>query len=601
MSATLALCLLTSGLFSGDAPRGTETARRPDEAETLTQTYDLASLFVKSNDDPDAQWFVPYIDLTLGDKTSEYVESLKVDDDHFMDLALTLLEEEFLYEGRDIRVQDGELVVTGPDSLHTRIRGLLGFLEETIHARTEVAIDVISFEGNPSLPATSVMGNEAAEHLIAQGAGTGRHRSHRVSLMPHRATSLDVGVLQPLLFDYNVEVAQAGTITDPVVGVASIGTQLQMRAAPAKEGLYLAVVLSRAEPFGALENRSVDMHSMIRSEGGVEFVPQSSLLQNQNVLSSSFAFDTLLREGQALVLRTGLDLERVSRQELVILRLQSSSFPGTSRYRYDKGEGAEVTLIHTGTVAPPRTLSGGQLVKPSSGLRGLTWTMKELRTAPLLHAQLLGGDDRAVQAAGDITEELYLQHLGSWMALAPRSPEAELRKRSVAERKRIEDTLAALEPSSQLLQMEARLMDLATGKTVVSQTLPVRVGESCSFAAGIEGMDLATYFVEVAQEACSPDSVIQGSFDGLALWVRPSMGATGNLVVDVRGGAHIQRGARERVDLGSRCMPFVDQALFDHLSLDERLSMRATGEGWSASFGAHSGDRGLRLDLSFRR
>ena len=54
---------------------------------------------------------------------------------------------------------------------------------------------------------------------------------------------LDLSRDEPVVTDFDVEIAQGAAIQDPIVTVVSTGTRLSARAAPAEDGMFLALTI----------------------------------------------------------------------------------------------------------------------------------------------------------------------------------------------------------------------------------------------------------------------------------------------------------------------------------------------------------------------
>lgn len=547
---------------------------------------------------------LPFIHYNADDADEDHEEgSGESGADALIDLIVDLYGAEFEYEGRRVSMGEGDrLAVQGPDALHERVQGLIGFFESAVNAQATLTVDVLRFRKGAPLAREACLVDAAQAEELLRGAQTkGEHASYDVHLRPDRVAMLDLARDQPLVTDYDVEIAQGASIEDPVVTIVSAGTRLMMRAAPAEDGMFLALSLKRGDLL-ASEPDDLGMHWTIASEkGGAEYVEHASRLANPLVLARSMALSTYLPHGKALLIQSAIDLQRSGATEVLLLRHTGGGLP--TRHELPLGEdGARIVFADMGAVAPPWARARGALLEPNY----VPATLEGRGRPVMLDAELRGGDlDFALDLIDSGQDYSSLELHGRWMVSRPYgSFLGEDALQVKAEQDRVVAAFDALRPRGELLDVSVTVQRTgAAGGTPVSARLPVRPGTSATLALGIEGLDAFDYDVEVAQLAATPDPQTRTTFDGLCVWLKPTLTAGGELLLEVRGGANLWV-ADQHVDLGSLSFERLDQSVFHHLFVNERILLRRADGAWRATLGdagTRGEEEGLRIDVVVRR
>ena len=189
-------------------------------AENVLRVYDLSSTDVVSDQarDPFQGVLLPALPLDWpegGPGTfTEGEESGGAD--AMVDLLGRLFGDELAYEGRSVRLgPDGRLAIRAPEELHARVAELVAFFDATLNAQVELHVDVLGVEPGGG-PATSVVDVAEAERWIEGARSAGRHEAYRLRVRGDRPAVLDRTTSVGAVVDYDVEIAQAAGVADPI-------------------------------------------------------------------------------------------------------------------------------------------------------------------------------------------------------------------------------------------------------------------------------------------------------------------------------------------------------------------------------------------------
>ena len=278
-------------------------------------------------------------------------------------------------------------------------------------------------------------------------------------------------------------------------------------------------------------------------------------------------------------------------REVVILRA-SGEMPVMSTYTY--GEGARLIAMNVDHVDPPRCRTSGVLLDPHQLPPRLAVARSRRGDRPLLASWIDPSASSLV--SGVVTEvsgTMRRVQIGSTVLCS-----ADRLRRDPQASARLARALADLRAERRLVDIELRLFTGDGGQPARAR-LPLRAGEACALALGIEGLELADIDIEVAQAATTPDPVVLEVFEGLALWLRPSFGPSGDLVLELQGGGGVRVGEPARIQLASYEGDMLEQTIHDHVFVRERLVFRQDASGpWRATLGEAGG---MRLEIEVAR
>jgi hypothetical protein len=551
------------------APSGGNDAKAAEPS--VVRAYDLESVLPGSPWQGPTETLLPYLGPTKEESTEGW--DPRFGTDSLVDLLHSLCSEEFDYEGREIRTDDhGRLVVKAPPSLQGKTERYLAFLDTVFSATTELVIDSVeTAEGSPDSNVPAMMPIAEADKLIAR-AGKGGVRTWRLQIHPGRTASLELSRVARMVTGYNVEIAQAAGIADPIVNDISVGTRVLARAAPAAGGMWLALILRRGEPLSDVKDRDMQIANAITTQDRIVYPDISRVCQSVDVLNRSLALSTYLPEGKAIAIQSVATVGGKRHAETLILRRGTGALPIFQRASLDPKSNTrdgEVLCVNAQSAAPPRIevwapeLSGGDI--PSDWPRFVLQNSEarlNVGFAPdsldLLRDVLASNDNQLnVHAVGSA---LFLSHDKS--ATPPPGGDVSL------------ELLSRLTPPARVAQVVVRLRRAGAGAELARCSLPLRSGEPATLVLGAEDIEVADFDVEVAQAATISQSVMCVGFDGLVLWLKPAFTPSGDLALEVMARAHFRSGDIRQLDLRVPSLGKVDQSTYDQLFAREKLVFR---------------------------
>ena len=556
--------------------------------ELVLRTYDIAHL-ASSGFTQYETWetnLVPFINF---DNHGEWYE----DEEHgthvedMVNLMHEVLGEELEYEGRRIDLDEhGRLYIRGPETLQRRVTELIRFLEQSIGARYELEVAAVTL--GEAWPEGVIVDAKSLDRLFADATAAGT--AWRVPIQGDRMAALDMSRTRELCIDYDVEIAQGSTVADPIIAGLSSGTRMILQASPAAGGINLAFTLKRGEVVD-IEDRRLDITGRIAVEGGrPATTTNAGVVQNYDLVARSMATTAVLPQGKGMVLATGVEGHA---NEVFVIRAIGDPMPTRMSFPLGGNRG-DLTLLDIGATAPPRISSRGMLV----------WMAIMPETMPFSRERdMLGADP--ISGGHGLTHDMILDGvdynsvtgLENYMAVHASDIGGDDHLNAATEQRRMIETFDGLVRSSEQFDVEVTVTHLDDTK-VRSRSI-VTNGGSLALGVGIESLGIYDYDVEVAQNAAISDPHVRPIFDGLALWMQPTLRSDGSLAIDVRGGANLVTEMIE-TDLDSQFFPALDSVESLHTLVRERRVLRAAGDGsWSTVIGG--GETGPRIEIVLRR
>ncbi|MCP3920683.1 MAG: hypothetical protein GY711_34585 [bacterium] len=506
--------------------------------------------------------------------------------------------EEFEYEGRRFETaRDGRLIVRGPVALHDRVTRLIEFFETVINSQAELEVFVVRLPRESETPAPAALLDEKELQGLLASAQLSRYS---MSLRADRDAILDLSKSRPILIDYDVEIAQAAAISDPIVKAVQDGTRFVIRSAPGVGGLHLAVMMKRGDIRQSAEGRYVNTNALVTSEGGTPtFIRSSSRFPDVQLANRSVSFTSFLPKGKALAVRTKLGVDgTVEYDEVVVFRQVGGALPTLHEMAIENA-GGELLVADLGSVAPPSLFAEGGLLRETELPCALE---NRLHHEPLLDAGFRENDfDFMQELVASGTEFLAINRIGRWLLARPYGEYIGTESAQVvADQKRLKERFTALQRPAQLLDVSVTVKRPRSGEPVQAR-IPMRAGTSVTLAIGVESWEVSDFDVEVAQFSAVADPVVRSLFDGAALWIKPMLSRQGELVVDVRGAVNLL-GDRERFELESRVFDSIESTPVDQLFLSDRRKLKPTGNDgeWSVTLGDAAGG-GIAVEIVVRK
>src|SRR5262249_3532626 len=197
--------------------------------------------------------------------------------DTIVDFLSQVLGSDLQQPGAQLSLQsEAELAVLAPAAVQAKVQATLAALEPALAGTVDIAVDVVTVAGNadPEWPARNVLAPAEADRLVANLVGTGgKRQSWIVHVAAGRTAEIDQTRLVPYLRDYDVEIAQSISITDPVVDDARTGTRILLRGVPTASGVALSVLFHDAEMLGGVRKHELNIQSItVSQEKGAAFV-----------------------------------------------------------------------------------------------------------------------------------------------------------------------------------------------------------------------------------------------------------------------------------------------------------------------------------------
>jgi hypothetical protein len=581
----LSLALLSNLHLESTSPQKSES--KPAEANVV-KVYELSSalpgLLVHAPPEP----LLPYL-TSIEEEGGQGPWDPMFGADTLVELLRSLCGDEFDYEGREIVFDGhGRLIVKAPPALQARTERYLAFLESVFGASTELSIDALDLsdvpDGEAAVPALIPVSD--IEKLLARSR-KGGVRSWRLILRAGDTAHLDLTRVASMVTDYDVEVAQASAIADPIVEDVPVGTRIFARAAPAAGGMWLSLILRRGDPLSDVQDRENPTAHEVTTQDRLVYPETTRVYQSIDVLNRSLALSTYLPEGKALAIQSAVISAGKPHAEILIVRRSGGALPIFKRISLDPkappaGEQhGEILFVNAQSAEPPRCEIKADPMTSGAAFR--TWTMIRARTyMPDVSAWF--PDDsfdvlREVISAGN--ESLRIRDVGPCLFLTRESSGAAPPQDDFFLGRKDSDGLdrfTKYAPAARVVQVSVALRRGGNAAPVARCILPLRPGEPAIAVLGSEGIEIADYNVEVAQSSNVADPVMRVAFDGVELWLKPAFALSGDLTLEVAARAHIRRGEGRQLDLKVPSLGKLDESTYDQLTAHEKLVF-GKGEG----------------------
>ncbi len=260
-------------------------------------------------------------------------DSISLGADALIDLVRrTIMPEEWEYVGRSLEIgfEGGRtlLVVEAPPDVQDEVERLLGFVALVTRSRLALRADVYGFTG-PALDGNlplGALGREGSARLEALArAGTLRlEQSFRMSVLSGMPVHQAAYARRTFLEDFDVEIAEAAAIHQPVTGQVKVGVEGLFRADRHPNGGALVSFVVRDAWLEALQDIDLRAPMRIATEKGVEEVAAGGVIQSPRVAFCTVAGSCMLQPGEtATVLAASPDLGRTRPGMLLALTLEA--------------------------------------------------------------------------------------------------------------------------------------------------------------------------------------------------------------------------------------------------------------------------------------
>lgn len=493
--------------------------------------------------------------------------------DAILALVTQILGDELSAKGSQITLEsDTHLSVLAPEAVQAKVAFVLDQLESVLSAAVQVHVDVVSGKGpgGAALPAKGVVPVAEADRMIAALEARGAaHEELELQLRAGRTAAIGQSRTVPLVYDYDVEIAQGSFMYDPIVFQVMDGLRLFVRGVPGASGTRISVLLLQGDLVGGVQDEKLELRGTVGYEktGGLTFVGGPEALQTFQVLTRSMAFTSFLPEGQAIVIGCETRLGGDDESQLIVMRQVGGGAPAYASSAI-RGTSRTLTLVDSELLRAP----------------GFDVVTGRVEGHPFVTATL------TAETSAFLYDWLRYRYtvsrtIGPW-AVVVSDPSWDARGAEA-----IDELVKRAGAPAKLLDVHVELV--AGGEEAVRPvrwSLPVLEGTSCAAVLGVSSTAVADYDVEVAQFAGVPDPVVQATFSGLALGLEVSRGgAAGDggstWVLDARGTGQRLRGPMTSFEPAGPMMARVDQPQYDVLELNERVRLTKQGAGAGTTIG----------------
>ena len=569
------------------------------DAALVLRSYDLAGVLPRTLSSFGAERLFPHVE-SEGDGSSWGLQG--EDEGYYPDFLVELIRigagEEFDLEGRWLQVDEGpRLVVRASEAAQKRALEQIQAVDALFTIRGELLVDVLRSPTNAPANSAAVLSSADAEKLLASAGGA--RASYRLEFRPREFVGIDATGTTSFVADYNVEIAQAAAISDPVNVSIRPGTRLQASCSPAPGGTWIALTLRSTDPIGRVRELPIAIHGQITTQNETSRTSSPRSIQSVALENRSLAINTFLAEGKALVLRTALDLADHQSNSWIVVRVGGRPMPREQRLSApDKDGRGEVRAYPIGFAAPAvvQSESRGLLGSAGDGI-GERFPVRIYDAgASLLLVQFVRpGYDSLLDSLRSEQEGLELGNWGAWMIAraAQHVSDAPLPNFDL-----VAAGLARGCPSPRTFQIAVAVRrGGSNGQVVARTTLVARSGTPSTAVLGREETRVIDYDVEVAQNCSAADPQVEIAFEGLALRATPLVGLAGETRLELLGRARIQRGPAGEFDSGSSTLAKIAQAEYDELQVLEWLSFDKDGPRVVRFGDASGGSGGLLLEV----
>lgn len=591
--------LFAMPLLGGGDPISAPAPAALDEADSVVRRYDLPAIaHLVHRYDMTRQLF-PGSRTPWDHDGPEGVWS--IEPDMIRDAIETFYGEELEYEGRMMwENEDGQLLVRAPEALHGRLEELLDFFAAAASSVTELQIDVVYLPMDAAGAAgpTGLVDQAAAERLLALAGGSGGAESYTIQVRGNSVAHLNLTSEHSFFGDYDVEVAENAFAFDPRRISMSSGMRVEVGAYPAPGGCNLALLVQHGTPTGPLRPYTQELAGQISADNGVHYYDGPEQLQAFSIAQRTYALNTALPDGKALVLRSHLDLNEMRDTQYMIVRRLGAAPQAMLSAELD-GAGGELHMIRGYALSAPRFTFHGELAHGALStlrMQQRDWYDDGLLVADLEHY----GFDVEYEMLTASAPQLDFSDDGTWI-VGRRSESADDEGDRRRGDKALAEALAALQPPSEVVNLT--LAASRNGKGLSRQVtcdFPLRLGYESAVVLGVEGTRLFDYDVEIAKQSTVPDPVVGLDIDGLAFLLRADRAVDGGLDLTLRGVVNLQR---DSVVFEPRGPGFgaLDQRFYDRLQLDQTVHVAAGGDGsvviGNAQGGGEAGALKLRIQV----
>jgi hypothetical protein len=509
--------------------------------------------------------------------------------DTIANLVTEALGEELHYEGRGIQIERGDrMVVAAPPAVQARVRALLDALQGVFSATATVEFDWFAFPDGTLPIDRCVLSLDEAKRFVDGALARGAAHVHQtLRLAPGRTAALERARELPFLGDYDVEIAQGAFIYDPIIFRIRDGFRGLLRATTVPGGTALSVLWLQEDVLGDVRERPVVLNGIVGREqrGGFDLVTGPQSMQTADVMTHALAFDSFLADGKALLAFSDVEHKGATYRQVLVLRRGAGAQSTFLKVPLSTGGRMLVVLNAETFGAPQFAISSG------AGLNNdwpHPYALAELRseTSNFLQDQL-----------GRLNQ---WWNVGPWVfALTDPAWDGP----AAAELERL---AGSIRPATDLIELGVELSS-PSGGVAARWKVPTLGGRSVGAVAGVTGLALADFDVDVAQFAAVSDPILQPTFQGLCMAAEvsraPVTAASGGAgwVLRAQGVASLLGATLPTFSTPGPFVGTIEQPREERLAIDEHLTVPAASPEAVVRIGPEAGEgRGLGVTLRIR-
>lgn len=445
-------------------------------------------------------------------------------------------------EGRLVSALDEHrLAVRAPAAEHDALARQIAALTSIFDRRTRIVVDVATFGPNPG-----VEGLAAVIPAVEVERWTGvalRHERHEFALPAGDVQRTSSTRVVSLLTGYGCEIASHSIVHIPIVEHVRVGTVIDLAAAPARGGVWIAANARDGRLIGAPERRDLNLAAYLTMDASLQARPGSQARDDARLADYSASWNAFLPDGKALVLTSSIGLET----HVMFVQQVGGTTPPVVRLPDDAKRDnvlPETLFLRYDSVARPTALLtvAGDMPISSHRFGSLRPGEEEL----LLRA--------TIRDEGDVQElfqasEPYVPALrtGGWIVFPTAS-------RSDADTKVAVFGQLQAEPRGLVARLTLR-RGSREGPVLARASVPLRIGSESAVVVGKEQMLVDQVEAEVAEASSAHTARASRSFDGLVCRLSATDAPAGGVRIDVDAHARWSREAPRVFDPGSDGMP----------------------------------------------
>lgn len=588
LTIPLILCLLAMGLVDSNTQGAEAAAPEATAAEILsTRVYDLSFLPSKPTADYELLTcipFLPYEPIIPGGVVD--VGIFHPDREFVVEIIHSVIGLENLeHSGIFIELHLQGLVVKGPEAVHGIITEMLAFLRARLERTVELDIEIFAATGEGGL---EVFDDDSVRRAFAGG---------RLWPVLKRSTTMRIGELLDIsnvsettvVWDNDGEIAQQSFVMEPIKDELVTGLRFSVRPFIAANGkdLLLSLYASASDLQEPLASRNLKYYGRLATDNAMLEIPAALEIDDMKISFASVAGQLSIESGKAAVVTTAFPHHAGTAGLVILLTPRLGSVPD----RIDVENGWTIAAMDFSHLLADLVMPLNFLRVNRIDLDRLEWRGNEgclttqgpterifySRLEEYLHSLLWEGS--SIPRDWEDTD-LHMTCLGNTVIMQSREVPIDEVRRYMGEIPtatdlpvRMKITCAAVDGPA-ILDDEAEI--LSRGDVLGATALPLKAGGTAAAYAGMEGIMVADYEVDVANNAAVPNPIMAVYVDGAHVHVAHVRDA-------YAGGSGT---IRARVNLSVLKPPFrsrrlsekgglsgiIDQPAFDRAVIDARFA-----------------------------